>query len=83
MCRSRRELSNAYLLATFGFDTAPRTSPFKFARSPIECSSSSLGRALRVREVSVHDVPPTEAELALLRVRRVLNVLSGFLEVAH
>ena len=40
MCRSRRELSNAYLLAKFGFDTAglppppPRTSLAKFARSP-------------------------------------------------
>ena len=30
MCRSRRELSNAYLLAKFGFDTASRTSPVKF-----------------------------------------------------
>ena len=26
--------SNEYLLAKFGFDTAPRTSPVKFARSP-------------------------------------------------
>ena len=44
MCRSRRKLSNAYLLAKFGFDTAenesglpppqpPRTSLVKFARS--------------------------------------------------
>ena len=41
MCRSRRELSNKYLLAKFGFDTAeneppppPRTSLVNFARSP-------------------------------------------------
>ena len=34
LCRSRRELSNAYLLAKFGFDTASRTSLVKFAREP-------------------------------------------------
>ena len=34
LCRSRRELSNAYLLAKFGFDTASRTSPPKSARGP-------------------------------------------------
>ena len=33
MCRSRRELSNTCLLAKFRFDTAPRTSPVKFAAS--------------------------------------------------
>ena len=33
LCRSRRELSNEYLLAKFGFDTAG-TSFLKFARSP-------------------------------------------------
>ena len=33
LCRSRRELSHAYLVAKFGFDTASRTSPLKFARS--------------------------------------------------
>ena len=40
MCRSRRKLSNDYLLAKFGFDTSglpppppPRMSPVKFARS--------------------------------------------------
>ena len=32
MCRSRRELSNEYLLAKFGFDK-PRTRLVKFARS--------------------------------------------------
>ena len=35
LCRSRREVSNAYFLAKIGFDTAenepPRTSPLKFA----------------------------------------------------
>ena len=34
LCRSRRELSNEYLLAKFAFDTAPRTSLARFARSP-------------------------------------------------
>ena len=33
LCRSRRELSNAYFLAKFGFDTAAND-PVKFARSP-------------------------------------------------
>ena len=33
LCRSRRELSNAYFVAKFGFDTA-ENEPFKFARSP-------------------------------------------------
>ena len=31
LCRSQRELSNAYLLAKFCFDTAEKTSPVKFA----------------------------------------------------
>ena len=31
MCRSRRELSNEYLLAKFGFDTA-ENEPLKFSR---------------------------------------------------
>ena len=44
LCRSRRELSNADLLATFGFDTASRTSPLKLARSPNECSSREKAR---------------------------------------
>ena len=35
MCRSRRELSNAYFLAKFGFDTA-ENEPSKAC--PIECS---------------------------------------------
>ena len=33
LCRSRRELSNAYLPAKFGFDTA-ENEPCKIARSP-------------------------------------------------
>ena len=33
MCRSRRELSNAYLLANFGFDTAENDPP-KVCRIP-------------------------------------------------
>ena len=39
LCRFRRELSNAYLVANFGFDTA-ETSPVKFARSRMYHSSS-------------------------------------------
>ena len=38
MCRSRRELSNAYLLSKFGFDTA-ENEPCKV--SPIERSATS------------------------------------------
>ena len=61
MCRSRRELSNAYLLAKFGFDTA-ENEPCKVC--PIERSSSSLGRSgrgglvvhgLEERAVGEHD----------------------------
>ena len=33
LCRSRRELSNAYLLAKFGFDTA-ENEPSKVCRIP-------------------------------------------------
>ena len=33
MCRSRRELSNEYLLAKFGFDTAEKE-PWKVGREP-------------------------------------------------
>ena len=54
LCRSRRELSNAYVLTKFGFDTdenglppppPPRTGPVRFTRSPNECSSPAELRA--------------------------------------
>ena len=42
MCRSRRELSNAYLLAKFGFDTAenepPKVLPLEHPASGAGCS---------------------------------------------
>ena len=40
-CRSRRELSNAYLFLQILASIQPRTSPVKFARSP--CTDRSLG----------------------------------------
>ena len=41
LCRSRRELSNAYFLAKFGFDTA-ENEPSKVC--PIERSDATLAR---------------------------------------
>ena len=45
MCRSRRELSNAYLLAKCGVDTAEITRPLKFASS-----LPAVGRVANLRE---------------------------------
>ena len=53
MCRSRRELSNAYLLAKFGFNTA-ENEPSKFRRS----RANFCG-------VSIPYVEPGEAAAAL------------------
>ena len=43
MCKSRRELSNEYLLAKIGLDTAEK-SLVKFARSP--CTETQSGSLL-------------------------------------
>ena len=48
LCRSRRELSNAYLLAKFGFDTA-ENEPSKVCRIPWQLSVDWSGGLLRER----------------------------------
>ena len=53
-CRSRQELSNAYLLAQFGFDTASRTSPVKLlwtgggSKNAPACSLNRRSKKLEV-----------------------------------
>ena len=52
MCRSRRELSNAYLLAKFGFDTA-ENEPSKICRlDELETDAASYERTGRPRRAS-------------------------------
>ena len=66
LCRARRELSNAYLLAKFRFDTAPRTSPLKSAQP-----SSAAGPRLSAG-------PPPEVMLrrnSVLELEHVTNTL--------
>ena len=66
LCRSRRELSNEYLLAKIGllacllacFDTAPRTNLVKFARSPRAQIPQVLVRGARV--LRAEPVPEVE-----------------------
>ena len=60
MCRSRRELSSAYFLAKFGFDTAENE---RLTRTV------SLARLTRLTRVRQFDENPVE-----LRVRRNLAV---------
>ena len=51
MCRSRRELSNAYLLAKFEFDTA-ENEPCKVCRGELQAKVSEEGKA----EAATYDV---------------------------
>ena len=52
MCRSRRELSNAYLLAKFGFDTA-ENEPFQVC--PLSAYRSPRSQLERVRVKALSD----------------------------
>ena len=63
MCRSRRELSNAYLIANIGFDTA-ENEPCKVC--PIERCSGKAGEARDARGALRHGLAvrrPTNADL--------------------
>ena len=55
MCRSRRELSNEYLLATFGFDTAGKepckVCPLSVYRSTDRPGNLSLVRCTNLQEL--------------------------------
>ena len=55
LCRSRRELSNAYLLAKFGFDTA-ENEPSKVC--PVDRSNGGLGQA----DTASHRPTPAAAD---------------------
>ena len=58
--RSRRELSNAYLIAKFGFDTA-ETEPSKVCSPPVRAASKRLrsaARQLNDLDPEAHDVTP-------------------------
>ena len=68
--RSRRELSNAYLLAKFGFDTA-ENEPSQVC--PIEQSSSFAGRELLV---TLAEAEPEELLAAMRRVEQPKKALT-------
>ena len=44
LCRSRQELSNAYLLTKFGFDTGSRTSPVNVFPDPSTSAARTLSK---------------------------------------
>ena len=66
LCRSRRELSNEYLLAKIGFDTAEITRPSKLGGkfNSILTSLLSVDDALGVDDVpeALRHLPPADAE---------------------
>ena len=66
MCRSRRELSNKYLLATCGFDTAEnepcKVCPLYAYRSPRFLDD--LGKHDKNKDDKIVDSPEVEADLA-------------------
>ena len=68
MCRSRRELSNAYLLAKFGFDTAENEPSKVRARHPPGHRFFSRGPHL----LEAQDAGPVRVQ-----------ALEGVAEVAH
>ena len=76
MCRSRRELSNAYLLAKFGFDTA-ENEPSKVCPIDVEIlrvASASLGDLRGAHHpAQVRHVERDAAE----EVRQAREVLDG------
>ena len=61
LCRSRRELSNAYLLAKFGFDTA--------VNEPFEVCPLSAYRSPRLQKEEAHRMTDTSIELRPERVK--------------
>ena len=65
LCRSRRELSNEYLLAKFGFDTA-ENEPCKVC--PLSAYRSPRFSSLAAVDEGYEDIPlmPTLDELAVL-----------------
>ena len=74
LCRSRRELSNAYLLARFGFDTA-ENEPSKVCRLKVTGEKGHRGRRARVQLVSAVREPRTT--LLLLRYYHQLKKRNG------
>ena len=70
LCRSRRELLNAYLLAKFGFDTA-ENEPSKVC--PSKCSSWASADGVAGRERALE----TERVQSLRLVRTTVPVLVG------
>ena len=59
MCRSRRELSNEYLLAKFGFDTAENCFHLSFRTPPVPSifEDSPVYRRRRRRERALSSLP--------------------------
>ena len=64
MCRSRRELSNAYLLAKFGFDTAEN--------EPFQVCPLSAYRSPRFVDIA-NRVPHAKVELLSLTICYIIN----------
>ena len=81
MCRSRRELSNAYLLAKFGFDTA-ENEPSKVCRIPWRqrpvVGRLGGGDAALVRVLLVHaDLGCKEGNVRILKGNTFLTSRGG------
>ena len=80
LCRSRRELSNAYLLANIGVDTAENEPLEVWGENSIQYSLHSLGKS---RQFGGNSVELTaDVSLALLQVPVGKRLAKGSLSAA-
>ena len=73
MCRSRRELSNAYLLAKIGVDTAENEPLEVWGENSIQYSLHSLGAAAEARPARARERDGLRTHLRLDVTRRLLR----------
>ena len=66
LCRSRRELSNAYLLATIGADTAENEPLEVWGEDSIQYAIVSLVAGLEGRVVEAREVVEVREDLRIL-----------------
>ena len=83
LCRSRRELSNEYLLAKFGFDTAENELLEVWGENSIQYSFASLGPAPRNFPIPLYFISPSSPPHSTIGERFLASIFfyfSGFHE---
>ena len=68
-CRPRRELSNAYVLANFGFDTAENEPCKVLPALRVQIPQVLQLRAASVLQLALYLLPPNEPETAQVSLR--------------